>query len=89
MVKVENKTKKPVRVPLPGGKKLHLGPTATAEINAKAVSHPPLQKLVEAGEIEIIDGPGGRGKGSGSGNTGISGSTGHKSGGGLRHTGDR
>ena len=89
MVKVENKTKKPLRVPLPGGKKLHLGPSATSEINPKAVDHPPLQKLVEAGELEIHDGPGGRNKNSGGGNTGISGTGGHKSGGSMRHTGDR
>jgi len=89
MVKVENKTKKPLRVPLPGGKKLHLGPSASGEINAKAIDHPPLQKLVEAGEIEIIDG-GGRNKGTGSGNTGIKGAHGRSSGGGtMRHTGDR
>ena len=90
MVKVENKTKKPLRVPLPGGKKLHLGPSAAGEINAKAIDHPPLQKLVEAGEIEIIDDGGGRNKSSGGGRSGISGAHGRTSGGGsMRHTGDR
>ena len=47
-----NKTKKPLRIPLPGGKKLFLGPGKTGQVNAKALQHPPLAKLVEAGDVE-------------------------------------
>jgi len=63
---VSNKTQKPLSVPLPGGKTLHLGPGKTAQISAKAAADLRLKKLVDAGEIEIVDevlrptaGPGG------------------------------
>ncbi len=70
MVTITNKTCKPLSVPLPGGKKLRLGPLKSGAISPKAVDHPPVQKLIEAGEVEIF-GPkekprraGGGGKGS-------------------------
>ena len=47
-----NKTRKPLSVPLPGGKKLFLGPGKTGQVSAKALQHPPLTKLLEAGDIE-------------------------------------
>lgn len=47
-----NKTTKPLRIPLPGGKKLFLGPGRTGQVNAKALQHPPLAKLIEAGDVE-------------------------------------
>ena len=51
---VSNKTHKPLSLPLPGGKILHLGPGKTGQITAKAAEDPRLKKLVEAGEIEIF-----------------------------------
>jgi hypothetical protein len=51
---ISNKTARPLKIPLPGGKFLHLGPLKTAEISDHAVEHPPIRKLVEAGEIEIL-----------------------------------
>ncbi len=50
---ITNKTNRPLSVPLPGGKRLFLGPRKTGQVNAKAVEHPPLVKLVEAGDLEI------------------------------------
>jgi len=47
-----NKTKKPLKIPLPGGKKLFLGPGKTGQVNAKALKHPPLVKLIESGDVE-------------------------------------
>ena len=55
MKTVTNKTRRPLAIPLPRGKTLHLGPGSTAEIAANAAEHPPLKKLVDAGEIEIHD----------------------------------
>jgi hypothetical protein len=55
MPTVSNKTQRPLFVPLPRGKTLHPSPGKTGEIAWKAVEHPPLKKLVEAGEIEIHD----------------------------------
>ena len=83
-----NKTRRPLRVPLPGGRKVHIGPGKTAQISPKAADHPPLKKLIEAGELEI-QGGGRHGTDLGTSNTGPSPSTGHAQGGGIRHTGDR
>lgn len=88
---ITNKTRKPLSVPLPGGKKLFLGPGKSGQIAPKAAEHPAVKALIEAGELEVAIGgrkaqrdagsvgvnPGGGRSGSGSG------------GGGVRHTGDR
>ena len=87
MATISNTTKKPLRVPLPQGKRLFLGPGKTGEVNAKALDHPPLVKLIEAGEIEIKDG--GKRSLSGGGGGGLSASEGHEAGGGPRRSGDR
>jgi len=49
-----NKTTRPIKVPLPLGKTLRLGPHKSGKIGTKAVDHPPLAKLVAAGDLEII-----------------------------------
>ncbi len=54
MTTVSNKTKRPLSVPLPGGRKLHLGPGKSGQIGAGASEHPQLKTMVEAGEIEIL-----------------------------------
>ena len=89
MATITNKTSKPLSVPLPGGKKLRLGPLKSGEIPNKAVDHPPVQKLIEAGEVEIVDPQQKprRGGGGSRGSRSVSGGQGH--GGGIRRTGDR
>jgi hypothetical protein len=86
---VSNKTHRPLSVPLPRGKTLHLGPGKSGQISSQAIEHPPLKKLVGAGEIEILsddsrpaDGATGTQKRRGS-------SHGHPSGGVRRRSGDR
>jgi hypothetical protein len=54
MKEIRNTTSQPLRVPLPGGKTLHLGPGKVGEIADKAEEHPGLQKLVEEGSLEIL-----------------------------------
>ncbi len=54
MKTVRNKTAQPIRVPLPRGKILHLGPKMDAQIADNAVEHTALEKLVKAGTIEIL-----------------------------------
>ena len=89
MATITNKTRKALSISLPGGKKLRLGPLNSAEISPKAVDHPAVQKLVDAGEVDISDlqqrskRPGGGGRGS----PPASGGQGH--GGSIRQTGDR
>jgi len=89
MATITNKTSKPLSVSLPGGKKLRLGPLKSGEISPKAVDHPPVRKLIEAGDVEIA-GPGQKPRPSVGGSTGTRSSTGGKiRGGGSRKTGDR
>ncbi len=57
MKTVINKTRKPLRIPLPGGKALFLGINQEAKIRDDALEHPPVKKLLEAGDIEVFDGP--------------------------------
>jgi hypothetical protein len=67
---IKNTTKKPLNVPLPGGKRLFLGPGKEGKIRARAAEHPPVAALVETGELEVVpdagkSGGGGRGRGGG------------------------
>lgn len=55
MKSIVNKTHGPLRVPLPKGKILHLGPNKTGQVSVHDADHPPLQKMVEAGQIELYD----------------------------------
>ena len=56
MKTIRNLSPRPVAVPLPGGRKLHLNPNQSGEISAQAARHPPLLALVTAGELEIGEG---------------------------------
>jgi hypothetical protein len=52
---IVNKTAGALKVPLPRGKALHLGPHQTGHISHHDLDHPPLKKLIEAGSVEIVD----------------------------------
>lgn len=54
MKSIKNTTHGPLRVPLPRGGVLHLGPLRTGEVAPAALEHPPFKKLVEAGSIEVV-----------------------------------
>jgi hypothetical protein len=54
MKTIKNKTHAPLRVPLPRGKTLHLGPGKEGQVAYQDVEHKGLQKLVKAGKIEIV-----------------------------------
>jgi hypothetical protein len=56
MKTVINKTSTPLRVSLPGGKALHLGPRKNGQIRDEAVGHPAVKKMVADGKIEIVEG---------------------------------
>ncbi len=58
MKTIRNLTRKPIKVPLPGGKVLRLGPKQDGSIRDQAAHHGAVQRMVEAGTIEIFDGPG-------------------------------
>ena len=88
-MEIINKTKRPLRIPLPGGKKLHLGPGNTGQISPKAAQHPPLKKMADEGEVEIVDDGRSRGKGHSNGGAKMGSSQASAPNRGLRHTGDR
>ena len=85
-----NKTSRPLRISLPGGKVLRLGPAKVGQITAKAVAHPAVQKLLEEGVVELVNGDGGaQSSGGDSNDSGPGPSSGFSSGGGIRRTGNR
>ena len=86
---VNNKTQKPLSVPLPGGKTLHLGPGKTGQISARAIQDPRLKKLVDAGEIEVVVEDARSTASPGAGGRGRNFLLGHASSSGGRRSGDR
>ena len=52
---ITNKTKKPLSIPLPGGKKLFLSPGKSGQITRKAAESPAVMKLLEAGDAKISE----------------------------------
>ena len=62
-------TQLPVRVPLPGGKTLHLGPAKTGQISDQAAEGRSVQRLIEQGTIELL-GDADRSSGDDSGQSG-------------------
>lgn len=51
---VRNLTNAPLRVPLPHGKTLHLGPRKDGQVSTHDADHPPLVQLVEDGKLEVV-----------------------------------
>ena len=85
---ITNKTQKPLNLPLPGGKRLFLAPGKTGQVSPKALEHPLLVKLIEAGEIETSDTGHKSNEGGGSNAGGFAGPR-HTGVGGKRQYGDR
>ena len=54
MKTVRNKTHRPLRVHLSRGKTLHLGPLKEGQISVHDVDAGGVQRLLEAGELEIV-----------------------------------
>lgn len=52
-MEITNQTKKPLSIPLAGGKKLFLGPGKSGQINWKAAERPAVKKLIESGEVKV------------------------------------
>jgi hypothetical protein len=53
MKTIVNKTARPLRISLPGGKVLHLGPHKTGQIADNAPDHASVRKLIEEGTLEV------------------------------------
>ena len=50
MKEIRSTSSLPLKVPLPGGKTLHLGPRNVAQVADNAVDHPGLKKLIRQKE---------------------------------------
>lgn len=87
-MEITNKTKKPLSVPLPAGKKLFLSPGKSGQITRKAAESPAVVKLVEAGDVKITEEGSQRQGGAGSGG-GVSNSSRHGGSGAMRQSGDK
>ena len=48
---VVNKTSRPLKIHLPQGKTLHLGPRKEGQVTAQALESPGVKRLVEAGDL--------------------------------------
>lgn len=58
MTIVRNRTVRPIRVPLPGGHVLHLGPGKSAEVTDRAIEGPTVRRLLEDGTLALDAEPG-------------------------------
>jgi hypothetical protein len=54
MKTIVNKTPRPIKIRLPRGKVLHLGPTKTGQISDDALERDAVQALLKAGDIEVV-----------------------------------
>jgi len=52
---IRNLTMRPLRVSLPQGKTLHLGPRKEGQVSTHNLDSPGIVRLVEAGELELLD----------------------------------
>jgi hypothetical protein len=89
MAAVTNKTAKPLSIPLPRGKTLHLGPRKSGQISSHDIDHPALKQLVDAGAIEIRAEDSGETGGDGRGTQARGATPGYGGGRGGRRSGDR
>jgi len=54
MKEIRNLTQAPLRVPLGGGKVLHLGPAHRGQVSDDTVERAAFRKLVDSGAIEVL-----------------------------------
>ena len=51
---IVNRTRRPLKIQLHGGKVLHLGPGKTGQVSDPTVERDSFRKLVDAGDIELL-----------------------------------
>ena len=88
MKTIQNCSTRPLRVSLPRGKVLHLGPKARGQIHPEALESPAVKRMLDAGDLEVIDDEEAR-TGDGSTKSGNPSSQGHPPGTRMHRKGDR
>ena len=90
MKTITNKSHAPIKIPLPGGKFLHLGPNKTGQIAERASEQPSVLRLVKDGTVEIAsEGNQPQGAGAGKASAGHEATHGHAQNTMMRPKGDR
>ena len=87
-MEITNKTKKPLSVSLPAGKKLFLGPGQSGQITRKAAESPAVVKLVDTGDVKVSE-EGAKRQGGGNSGNGVSSASRHGGSGAMRQSGDK
>jgi hypothetical protein len=54
MKTIRNRSQRPIKIQMPGGKVLHLGPQRTGQISDQASRLPSFRRLVDSGDIEVV-----------------------------------
>lgn len=88
-MEITNISTRPVKVSLPGGKRLFLGPRVSGQITPKTADFPAVKALIDEGVLELKDPRRAKGKKGSGGGGGVSSSQDGGGAGGMRHTGDR
>jgi len=55
MKTIRNCTSQPLKIALPRGKVLHLGPKNSGTVHPEALERPATKRLLESGDLEIVD----------------------------------
>jgi hypothetical protein len=88
MKTVRNTTSRPLKVSLGRGKFLHLGPKKSGNVHPDALERPATKKMLEAGDLELLDDADSR-PGGGSSQGGPAQTHGHVPDTGMHRKGDR
>ncbi len=88
MKTIHNRTQRPLKISLRGGKVLHLGPDKSGQVADPDLERPALKRRIEAGEIDVLDDEHATG-GAGGGAHGQVSTHGHPPATGFRRKGDR
>jgi hypothetical protein len=88
MKTIRNCTARPLKIPLPRGKFLHLGPRNTGQVHLDALERPAVKKLLESGDLEVVEDDATR-RGNDAARGGPTSTHGHPPGTGVHRKGDR
>jgi len=86
---VVNKSRRPLKIHLPQGKVLHLGPRHEGQVTPQALESPGVKKLLASGELELVDQDAHAAARSGDGNGPAANTHGHHPNTTVRKRGDR
>ena len=89
MKTIRNNSRKPLVVPLPRGKTLHLPPGKTGQISFQAADHPPVRRMIAEGDLELLGDGAGPGQDASGGESIHESTHGHQPGSTSRQLGDR